>query len=82
MIRTRVLWGPEGAGYGTHRVGFFAFLAVLAGILIAAGVVDASHAGGFGAEQAWLYVAVLTVGSMISRGLAKASRSPDYEDRA
>jgi hypothetical protein len=46
----------------------------------AVGLVD--HAGGFGAEQAWLYVAVLTVGSMISRGLAKASRSPDYEDRA
>jgi hypothetical protein len=62
---------------------FFAFLAVLAGILIAAGVVDEANAGGFGAKQAWLYVTILTVGYMISRGLAKAgSRQPYDEDRS
>ena len=62
---------------------FFAFLAVLAGILIAAAVVDESNAGGMGAKQAWLYVTVLTVGYMISRGLAKSgSRDPyDADDR-
>jgi hypothetical protein len=60
---------------------FFAFLAVLAGILIAAGVVDESNAGGFGAKQAWLYATILTVGYMVSRGLAKAgSRQPYDED--
>src|SRR4051812_193641 len=60
---------------------FFAFLAVLAGILIAAGAVDESNAGGFGAKQAWLYVTILTVGYMVSRGLAKSgSRDPYTAD--
>ena len=62
---------------------FFAFLAVLAGILIAAALVDEADAGGLGAKQAWLYVTVLTVGYMVSRGLAKSgSRDPyDADDR-
>jgi hypothetical protein len=62
---------------------FFAFLAVLVGVLIAAGMVDESNAGGFGAKQAWLYVTILTVGYMVSRGLAKSgSRQPYDEDRS
>ena len=62
---------------------FFAFLAILIGVLIAAGVVDQANDGGFGAEQAWLYVTILTVGYMVSRGLAKAgSRQPYDEDRS
>jgi hypothetical protein len=62
---------------------FFAFLAVLAGILISAGVVDEANNGGFGARQAWLYVTLLTVGYMVSRGLAKAgSRQPYDEERS
>ena len=62
---------------------FFAFLVVLAGILISAGVVDEANNGGFGARQAWLYATILTVGYMVSRGLAKAgSREPYDEDRS
>ncbi len=62
---------------------FFAYLAVLAGILISAGMVDQANAGGFGARQAWLYATILTVGYMVSRGLAKAgSRQPYDEDRS
>ena len=62
---------------------FFAFLAVLAGILISAAVVDQANAGGFGAKQAWLYATILTVGYMVSRGLAKAgSRQPYDENRS
>jgi hypothetical protein len=62
---------------------FFAYLAVLAGILISAGVVDQAGNDGFGATQAWLYAAILTVGYMVSRGLAKAgSRQPYDEDRS
>jgi hypothetical protein len=62
---------------------FFAFLAVLIGILISAGMVDESNNGGFGARQAWLYVTILSVGYMVSRGLAKAgSRQPYDEDRS
>ena len=51
-------------------------------MLIAALVVDEADAGGLGAKQAWLYVTVLTVGYMVSRGLAKSgSRDPYSEDR-
>jgi hypothetical protein len=62
---------------------FFAFAAVLIGILVAAAVIDNSDAGGFGARQAWLYATILTVGYMVSRGLAKSgSRDPyDADDR-
>jgi len=56
-------------------------LAVVA-VLIAAMVVDETDAGGFGAQQAWLYVTLLTVGYMVSRGLAKSgSRDPYTENR-
>jgi hypothetical protein len=56
---------------------FFAYLAAVAGVLIAAAVVDDANGGGFGAKPAWLYVTILTVGYMVSRGLAKSgSREP------
>ena len=60
---------------------FFAYMVAVVGVLIAAGVVDESNAGGFGAQQAWLYVTILTVGYMVSRGLAKSgSREPYTAD--
>jgi len=60
---------------------FFAYLAAVVGVLIAAGVVDETNAGGFGARQAWLYVTILTVGYMVSRGIAKSgSREPYTAD--
>jgi hypothetical protein len=60
---------------------FFAYLAAVVGVLIAAGVVDEANAGGFGAKQAWLYVTILTVGYMVSRGFAKSgSREPYTSD--
>ena len=60
---------------------FFAYLVAVAGVLIAAGLVDEADAGGFGARQAWLYVTILTVGYMVSRGLAKSgSREPYTAD--
>lgn len=59
-----------------------AYVAAVVAVLIAAMVVDESDAGGFGAQQAWLYVTLLTIGYMVSRGLAKAgSRDPYTEDR-
>ena len=61
---------------------FFVFIAMSIGVLVAAAVVDETNAGGFGAKQAWLYVTILTVGYMISRGLAKSgSRQPYDESR-
>ena len=59
---------------------FFAFIAVLIGVLVAAAVIDESDVGGFGARQAWLYATILTVGYMVSRGLAKAGSHEPYFD--
>jgi hypothetical protein len=69
---------------------FVAYLAVVVGILVSAALikggdtVGGAGAGGtdeFTAHQAWLYVAIVTVGYMISRGLAKAgSRDPYWAD--
>jgi hypothetical protein len=65
----------------TKTTEFFAYLAVLAGLLIAGLLVDDAGAGGFGAQKVWLYATILTVGYMISRGLAKAgSRDPYTHD--
>jgi hypothetical protein len=51
------------------------FLAVL-GVLIASMIVDQS----FGVDPAWRYVIYLTVGYMISCGLAKAGSREPYRD--
>jgi len=60
-----------------------AFVLAVVGVLIAAAIVDQSDAGGLGAQQAWLYVTILTVGYMLSRGLAKSGSSqPSDEDRS
>ena len=79
--RTRRLSTETKAAFKTTE--FFAFIGVLIAVLIAAAVIDETDAGGFGARQAWLYVTILTVGYMVSRGLAKSgSRDPyDSDDR-
>ncbi len=60
-----------------------AFVVAVLGVLIAAAIVAESNAGGMGAKQAWLYVTILTVGYMVSRGLAKSGSSQPYdEDRS
>jgi hypothetical protein len=66
---------------------FYAYLVTFAGILIAAQVISDGDSGTgasgdvFNANRAWLYLTILTVGYMISRGLAKAgSGHPDHED--
>ena len=56
-----------------------AYVVAVVGVLIAALVVDETNAGGFGARQAWLYVTILTVGYMISRGLAKSGSRDPYD---
>jgi hypothetical protein len=65
---------------------FWAMVAVIVGILIAAAMIKggdtAPGTDEFIARQAWLYVAIVAVGYMISRGLAKSgSREPYDADR-
>jgi hypothetical protein len=63
---------------------FFAYIAVLAGILIAGLLTSAGdgHDDRLGASAVWLYVTILTLGYMLSRGLAKSgSRDPYTDDR-
>jgi hypothetical protein len=55
---------------------FIAYLAVVAGVLIASAIVDATD---FGSQDAWFFVTLLTIGYMVSRGLAK-SGSRDFYD--
>jgi len=66
---------------------FWAMIAVVAGILIASAIVGQGDGNGnadvdaFPASRAWLYVAIVAVGYMASRGLAKAgSRDPYWSD--
>jgi hypothetical protein len=62
---------------------FVAFLAVVAGILIAAAVTKASagHHDALTAPRAWLYVSIVAVGYMVSRGLAKSGSAQHYDER-
>jgi len=56
------------------------FVVSVVGVLIAAAVTDKADDGqGFGASAAWLYVTLLSIGYMISRGLAK-SGSREHHD--
>jgi hypothetical protein len=52
-----------------------AYVAVLAAVLIAGLIED-----GFGARTIWLYATILTVGYMVSRGLAKSGSHEPYDD--
>jgi hypothetical protein len=68
----------------TKTTEFVAMVAVVVGILISAAVIKGGDSGGtdeFIARQAWLYVAIVAAGYMISRGLAKSgSREPYFSD--
>jgi hypothetical protein len=63
---------------------FIVYVAALAGVLIAAAAVGqgTNHHDPFTASAAWLYVTILTLGYMLSRGIAKSgSRQPYDENR-
>lgn len=60
---------------------FIVYVAILIGMFVASAVVDSNEDGqGFGAEQVWFFATLLTIGYMISRGLAK-SGSREFYDR-
>lgn len=61
---------------------FWAMVVVIVGILVAAASIKGGDTTGtdeFIAKQAWLYVAIVAVGYMVSRGLAKSGSSEPYD---
>ena len=67
---------------------FMAYVAMLVGLFIAGAITSGGversgvhHADALPAHQVWLYVAVLTVGYMLSRGLAKDGSKQHYDER-
>lgn len=64
------------ASYKTSELVIY-IIAVL-GVLIASAVAD--EASDFGAQEAWWYITLLTVGYLLSRGLAKSGSRDFYDD--
>jgi hypothetical protein len=60
----------------------YAYVVATIGVLIAAAVTKAGdgHDDRFLSKNAWLYVTILTVGYMLSRGLAKSGSREPYTD--
>lgn len=59
---------------------FIAYVAILVAMFIASAMVDSNEDGqGFGAEKVWLYATLLTIGYMVSRGLAKSGSRETYD---
>jgi hypothetical protein len=64
----------------------FVYIAAVIGVLIASNAVgDANNDGGdyFAADKAWWFITLLTIGYLVSRGLAKSgARSRDIDPRS
>jgi len=71
--RARIARTETKAAFKTTEM--IAYVAVLAAVLIAGAIED-----GFGARTIWLYATILTVGYMVSRGLAKSGSTEPYRD--
>ena len=85
--------GPRGFGGGARRLStetksavktteLYAYVATIVGVLIAGNTIesDGESADYFGADKVWLYITILTLGYMLSRGIAKSgSRDPYWE---
>ena len=58
-----------------------AYIVAVVGVLVASYLVDTTdnHADYFRADQAWFYVVILTVGYLVSRGLAKSGSRDSYD---
>jgi hypothetical protein len=62
----------------TKTTELIAYALAVAGVVITAVTVDKDT--DFGPQRAWLYITILTVGYMLSRGLAKAGSPERYDD--
>ncbi len=63
------------ASYKTSEL--IAYVVAVLGVLIASAMVDESD---FGAQEAWFYVTLLTIGYLVSRGLAKSGSREPFDD--
>jgi hypothetical protein len=70
--RRRVSTETKSAAKTTELI---AFVVVAVAMMIASQIVD-----GFDAQHAWLYLTLLTIGYMVSRGLAKSGSRDFYDD--
>jgi hypothetical protein len=61
--------------HSTKTSEFFVYLVAAAAILIASFVVD-----GFNATEGWMFFTFLSIGYMVSRGLAKSGSREPYRD--
>jgi hypothetical protein len=59
---------------------FIAYVVILIAMFIASAMVDNGEDGqGFGADQVWMFATWLTIGYMVSRGLAKSGSREHYD---
>jgi len=76
--RARRLTTETKAAFKTTEL--IVYVLAVAGVLIASALTDNGQDGqGFGAEHAWFFVTLLTIGYMISRGLAKSGSREAYD---
>jgi hypothetical protein len=67
------------AAFKTTELIFYVVVSIA--VLVAAAVTDDGADGqGFGAEKAWLFITLLTIGYMVSRGLAKSGSRDRYDE--
>ena len=61
---------------------FVAYVLAVIAILIAGNSIEAQEGGNdfFTADKVWLYITLLTIGYMLSRGIAKAGVREPYSD--
>lgn len=61
---------------------FYIYLSAVAAVLIASQLIDTSegHNDYFRGDKAWLYVVLLTIGYLLSRGLAKTGSREPYDE--
>ena len=59
---------------------FFVFVLAVIGVLLASNMLGSNNETSdfFSADKAWLYVTILSVGYMLSRGLAKSGSRENY----
>ena len=61
---------------------WWTYIAMVVAILIAGNAIEAEEGGSdfFAADKVWLYITILTVGYLISRGIAKSGVRDPYWD--